>query len=337
LRESATFAAARAAMVRHQMGTRPFSATALQHYAECPYKFFLYAIHRLEPREEPEAIEVLDPLTRGALFHEVQFDLLSALREQAMLPVGPDNIVAAQELVDDKLKRRADSYRDKLAPAIEKVWEDGIAAIRADLREWLRRMAEDSSGWCPQRFELSFGLSDREQADPASSTDAVALEAGMKLRGSIDLVERRGDGEVRVTDHKTGKVRAEKGVVVGGGKILQPVLYGLAAEKLLEHEVAAGRLYYCTSAGGYEERVVELSGKAQGAAAPSGKTAREAAREVVDIIGGALADGFFPAAPGKDECVWCDYRMVCGPHEELRIRRKPAPRLKRLGQLREMP
>ena len=74
--------AARAALARHQLAARSYSATALQNYAACPYRFFLQAIHRLEPREEPEAIELIDPLTRGALFHEVQFDLLSALREQ---------------------------------------------------------------------------------------------------------------------------------------------------------------------------------------------------------------------------------------------------------------
>ena len=86
--------------------------------------------------------------------------------------------MAAQNLVDAKLNLRAGVYHDKLAPAIEKVWEDGIAAIRADLREWLRRMAEDSRGWCPERFELSFGLRDREQADPASSDEPVRWRAG---------------------------------------------------------------------------------------------------------------------------------------------------------------
>jgi ATP-dependent helicase/nuclease subunit B len=329
--------AARAAMGRHQLDQRPFSATALQHFAKCPYRFFLYAIHRLEPREEPEAIEVLDPLTRGSLFHEVQFDLLSDLRARAMLPVTPANLAAAQDLVDSRLDERAKYYYEKLAPAINKVWEDGIAGVRADLREWLRRMAEDTSGWCPERFELSFGLSDREQADPASSADPVALECGIKLRGSIDLIERNG-GAVRVTDHKTGKVRADKGVVVGGGGILQPVLSALAAEKLLGQEVAAGRLYYCTSAGGYEERVVEIDGKIQNGGAYSGSPSpRDMARAVTSIIGAALAENFLPAAPAKDECAWCDYRMVCGPHEQLRLKRKPTARLLNLSRLREMP
>ena len=46
----------------------------------------------------------------------------------------------------------------ELAPAIERVWKDGIDAIRADLREWLRRAAEDPLPWTPERFELAFGL-----------------------------------------------------------------------------------------------------------------------------------------------------------------------------------
>ncbi len=56
---------------------------------------------------------------------------------------------------------------DELAPAIERVWLDGIESIRADLREWLRRAAEDPEHWRPEWFELGFGLSDRAQGGPA--------------------------------------------------------------------------------------------------------------------------------------------------------------------------
>jgi ATP-dependent helicase/nuclease subunit B len=329
--------AARAALARHQLAARSYSATALQNYAACPYRFFLQAVHRLGPREEPEAIELIDPLTRGALFHEVQFDLLSALRVRNLLPVDGANLEQAQSLVDELLSNRAAVYKDKLAPAIEKVWDDGIAAIRADLREWIRRMADDARGWCPDRFELSFGLSDREQADPASSAEPVPIAGALKLRGSIDLVERREDGSLRVTDHKTGKVRAASDVVVGGGKVLQPVLYALAAEKLLGHPVTAGRLYYCTAAGGYEERVVAMdAARSTSNGDAAARDARVAARAVAETIGGALSDGFLPAAPARNECAWCDYRMVCGPHEEQRVKGKPAARLKPLKDLREM-
>ena len=64
-------ATAREAIALHAPRARSFSPTALQNFASCPYKFFLYAVHRLAPREVPEAIEEMDPLQRGSLVHEV--------------------------------------------------------------------------------------------------------------------------------------------------------------------------------------------------------------------------------------------------------------------------
>jgi RecB family exonuclease len=316
--------AAKAALLKHSFDRRPFSPTALQKFAECPYRFLLYAIMKLEPREEPEPIETIDPLVRGAMFHEVQFEVLSALRAQGALPVTADNLAAALQMVDEKLRRVAERHREELAPAIDRVWDDGIASISADLSEWLRRAAERRDGWRPDRFELSFGLKDRDQADPASSADPVAIAGGLKLRGSIDLVERDpARARLRITDHKTGKVRAERGVVVGGGRVLQPLLYAMAAEKLLAEPVDSGRLYYCTLAGGFEEREVELN-----------DSAREALAGTIGAIGEAIEGGFLPAAPDVRECAWCDYRMLCGPYEQRRSAMKPAARLAKLGKLR---
>ena len=53
---------------------RPYSVSALQNFAACPYRFLLSAIYRLEPREEPAPLEEMDPLTKGGLFHRIQAD-----------------------------------------------------------------------------------------------------------------------------------------------------------------------------------------------------------------------------------------------------------------------
>lgn len=317
----------KAALAAHALQSRSYSPTALQHFAACPYRFFLQAVHRLKPREDPVAIEVLDPLTRGSLFHEVQFAVLTQLKADGLLPVRPENLMRARDCVDGILDEVAAGYRDKLAPAIPRVWDDGINAIRADLREWLRRASEDESGWVPDRFELSFGLAARERgdADPASVTTPIPVAGALQLRGSIDLVERHARGALRVTDHKTGKARAADGVVIGGGEILQPVLYALVCEQVLDEPVEAGRLYYCTAAGQYEERVVALD-----------ERSRAGARAVVDVVERALTDGFLPAAPVERACTWCDYRPVCGPYEEARVKRKPRDRLSALTRLRGM-
>jgi ATP-dependent helicase/nuclease subunit B len=318
----------RDALATQQLDQRSFSPTALQHFAVCPYRFFLQAIHRLAPREDAVAIEVMDPLTRGALFHDVQFGVLTALRERGFLPLTAARVATAGAILDEVLGAEDERARARLCPAIPRVWEDGIAAIRADLREWLERMAAASDGWVPYRFELSFGLADRQRAheDPGSVADPVPLDEGLVLRGSIDLVERRDDGRLRVTDHKTGKVAVEKGAITQGGRILQPVLYALACERLLNERVEAGRLYYCTNAGDFTDHVVPLVGES-----------RECARQVVRVIGEALRAGFLPAAPDDDACRWCDYRVVCGPYEVQRVRRKPAERLASLASLRGLP
>ncbi|MFI5352267.1 MAG: PD-(D/E)XK nuclease family protein [Candidatus Binatales bacterium] len=319
--------AAKAALLKHAFSARSFSATALQKFAECPYRFFLYTILKLEPREEREPIETIDPLVRGAMFHEIQFDVLSTLRERGALPVTAENLDAALQVVAERLGRVAEKNREKLAPAIERVWDDGIASISADLSEWLRRAAEKHDGWRPDRFELSFGLSGRDQADPGSSEDPIAIVGGLKLRGSIDLVERDpARAHLRITDHKTGKVRADHKVVVGGGRVLQPLLYALAAEKLLGEPVDSGRLYYCTLAGGFEEREVELN-----------DASREAIANVIETIRDAIEKGFLPASPDERECQWCDYRMLCGPNEQRLSAMKPPGRLAKLRKLRVLP
>jgi ATP-dependent helicase/nuclease subunit B len=211
--------AVRAIMRKHALSARSYSPTALQNYARCPYRFFLQAIHGLAPREVPAVIDELDPLQRGSLIHDAQFELFARLRHENLLPVRPSNLDRAREILEQVMTEVAARYKDDLAPAIDRVWENGVGAIRADLREWLRRASEDDSGFIPQHFELSFGLAhpfERRQADPRSVTDAVSLDCGIKLRGSIDLVERHPNGLLRVTDHKTGKSDGAFKVIDGG-------------------------------------------------------------------------------------------------------------------------
>jgi RecB family exonuclease len=319
-------AGAREALAGQGLAQRSFSPTALEKYASCPYRFFLHTVLRLSPREEPEAIDEMNPLQRGSLVHDVQFELFGRLSAAGQLPLEPAKFGEAREQLDSTLDEVAAHHREELAPAIDRVWDDGVASLRADLREWLRRCGEDGSGFVPWRFELAFGLPGRAGRDPNSVKDPVLLDSGIQLRGSIDLVERSSDGRVRVTDHKTGRQRFEEGEVVAGGSALQPVLYALAAEKLFPDDaVESGRLYYCTSAGGFEERVVPLD-----------ERARQSAVAVAQTVVGGLAEPFLPAAPAEGACRWCDYAEVCGPYEELRASRKPAghPGLEALRALR---
>jgi CRISPR/Cas system-associated exonuclease Cas4 (RecB family) len=143
----------------------------------------------------------------------------------------------------------------------------------------------------------------------------------------VDLVERRRGGtELRVTDYKTGRDYTRRNLVVGGGEMLQPVIYGLAVEHLLGARVVESRLYYCTRAGGFAERVVPLNDET-----------RSRGPEVLGVIDRAIAAGFLPAAPRARACGICDFRDVCGPHEEIRVTLKEQARLDALRALRDWP
>jgi CRISPR/Cas system-associated exonuclease Cas4 (RecB family) len=316
-------AEAKLALGEHSLKARSYSATALQKFTACPYRFFLHTILKISPREVPAAIEAIDPLQRGSLIHEVQYALLVVLRDEGVLPITSGNLEPAMARLDNILTEKALEYQERLAPAIEKVWTDGIALIRSDLREWLRQLSRELN-WYPWRFELAFGLSQTDGCDPEYSTSEPAnLDCGIQLRGAIDIVERRREIRIvgstgtslRATDTKTGRVAVSEGAIIDGGKALQPVLYSLALEKLVpEAHIDGGRLAYSTSRGGFEVRDIPLS-----------EAARAAARELATVLESHLDNGFLPAAPRERECNFCDYRMVCDSNREERTQQVKMP------------
>ena len=251
----------------------------------------------------------MDPLTRGAIFHAVQFELFRELSRSHPRALVCD--AATLDLADQVLDRVAARYEDELAPAISRVWKSEIENLRTDLRGWLHHVAQNDADWEPIHFEFAFGLPPGENRDPASTTTPAELD-GVRLRGSIDLVERHiQTGVLRVTDHKTGKLPETIPAYVGGGKFLQPLLYSLAAEKLLDAKIESGRLFYATQQGGYQFIPIALTDRS-----------RQFMAKLMANIDLAIANGFLPAAPQKDACGFCDYRPVCGPYEELRSLKK---------------
>ena len=319
--------ATRATLEAARLSARPYSASALQKFAACPYQFFLSAICRLEPRQEVASIVELDPATRGHLFHRVQADVMRALAEDGRLPLDVKALDPAKATLDRTLDRVADRYREELAPAIGRVWQDEIESMRADLRMWLEQTAASHATWEPIAFELAFGLPRDLDNDPRSVEREVTLAEGYRLRGIVDLVERtRGGSDLRVTDYKTGRDWTRRNLVVDGGQTLQPVIYGLTVEQLFGARVVESRLFYCTRAGGFSERVVPMSAET-----------RARGPEVLGVIDRAIAAGFLPAAPRPRACGICDFRDVCGPHEETRVRLKDPARIEELRELRAWP
>jgi CRISPR/Cas system-associated exonuclease Cas4 (RecB family) len=316
-----------AALQAHRLANRSYSPSSLQHFAACPYRFVLQAVFQFRPREEPARLEQMDPLTRGALFHSTQFELFRALNGASLLPVDAGRLPLALDLADKVLDRVAAQYEDDLAPASPRVWKSEIENLRTDLRGWLQQVAATQSEWLPLHFEYAFGLAPDPHRDPASTNREAVILDGVHVRGSIDLIERHSStGDLRVTDHKTGRAPKLRPQYVGGGAILQPLLYAHAAETLLNQAVVSGRLFFCTQRGDFS--AVDI---------PVTEESRARLRRVLAGIDGCIEQGFLPAAPQTGACAMCDYSAVCGPYEETRVKRKQADRLDPLLEIRRSP
>jgi ATP-dependent helicase/nuclease subunit B len=309
------------ALQTHRLTNRSYSPSSLQHFAACPYRFALHAVFQFRPREEPARLEQMDPLTRGALFHSAQFELFRNL------PHTDVPLPALLDLADQVLDRVAARYEDELAPAIPRVWKSEIENLRTDLRGWLQHVEATGSDWLPAHFEFGFGLPPNPDRDPASTDQEAVILDGIRLRGSIDLIERHSTNHaLRVTDHKTGKAPKDRPQYVGGGALLQPLLYALATETLLGESVASGRLFYCTQRGDFSDINIPLNHES-----------RARLRRVLETIDRSIEAGFLPAAPQTGACAMCDYGAVCGPYEETRVKRKQSDRLDPLIEIRHSP
>jgi ATP-dependent helicase/nuclease subunit B len=261
------------------------------------------------------------------VFHEIQASFFRQLQSASALPVTAATIDSARGVMDQVIEQVGARAHDELVPAVERVWQDELAMIRRDLHAWLEHLARDGEEWLPVYFELAFGEVPGERDEHSLSSD-VALDGRFRLRGAIDLIEEhRQTRALRITDHKTGRRpdRIEK-VLIGGGAVLQPVLYSMAVEVALERDVSHGRLFYCTSTGSFFSHPILLD-----------ERSRAAGLEVLEVVDRAIEHGFLAAAPTEEACGRCDFRPVCGSDVFRRVSRKPSEPLADLAALRSRP
>ncbi len=115
---------------------------------------------------------------------------------------------------------------------------------------------------------------------------------------------------VRVTDYKGGKYIWQDEDEFKGGRNVQLAIYVLAAEAAYpKAEVTESRYYYSTAYGRFKTKRIEGT-----------DAARNTLKQVLTALDDTVAKGAF--APVADECGFCDYQAICGPHREHRAARK---------------
>lgn len=313
-------------LANHRLTARSYSASALQQYATCPYRFYLSAIVRLRVRDDFVHIEQLDPLIKGNLVHETLFVWFQSIHSADLIPWSEEDLPLLLNHLSKALTDTADNYKEKLAPAIDTVWEKEVESIHRDLRAYIKQEVQGDDGFYPAYAELGFGLGpETTERDPQSRPEPIQLNSGFYIRGAIDLIEKRADGQLRITDYKTGRLPRNNTRGIAGGETLQPILYALAAEQLLNAEVESSRLSFCSEKGQFRSLYYQV-----------GPTGQETINKALKTIDDAIAANFLPAAPKKGGCSLCDYRSICGTSEEERLSRKDPKPLTALKELRHV-
>ncbi len=306
----------------HPAGDRPISPTRVERYATCPLRYFLEDVMGLQALDDPEDLESIDPRRRGALMHDILFELFTTLRARKALPVSPEGLPAALALLHEVAARRFQREEEEGMTGPRMVWEIEKERLTVSLERLLESEPRETR-WIPAHFELGFGPTrfEGEPIDPASSLDPIMVElrAGQRilLKGRIDRVDLSRDGRaLRVTDYKTGKTIPGKADAFKGGTSVQIPLYMLGASALLSRggrEVLAAEGRYLQV--GWDGREVAYSGEAL-----AGRRAELG--QVLSTFVHGVERGVFFANPGEAQCRWCACRLACGEGREARFERK---------------
>lgn len=182
----------------------PLSASALEDYAKCPFRFFVRRVLKAAPLTEGG--EDLDPLASGRLHHAVLERFFLNRRAAGRLPLrgDSDDQAAMDRAIEEELHRFSVEERTG-HPQLLKV---RVRRLRADLQRLLQREASapPDPDCVPARFEHRFGPLAIRSADAVAADDSDG-PGGMALHieGIVDRVDL-GRGRAVVLDYKAGRL-----------------------------------------------------------------------------------------------------------------------------------
>ncbi|HLD50044.1 MAG TPA: PD-(D/E)XK nuclease family protein, partial [bacterium] len=287
---------------------KPFetSATTLEGYARCPFKYYARKVLKLENPEED-----MNVTRRGSILHRAlqrcfeKWNGKYPSLDRALQEAGGELETAFLEypLVTEK-KYQLDLEREGL--------RDMLFAF---LGEELERLK--SSPLQPRYFELGFG----KEGSPYPVFEIETPEGTIKLRGEIDRVDTDATGQVgAIIDYKRTAAAAKfdkKDFEMGIS--LQLPLYLLALEKFLKLKPAGAELYAIRERrksgfyhAGFTEFFPGLSPKKIILSEAEFRNFLEKCVDFVRQFASAMVRMEIPVKPrSANECDFCSYDPVC--------------------------
>lgn len=218
-----------------ELAEKEFSASQLEDFAKCPFKYFASRILSLETIEEP--VEELEAFEIGSLIHSILFRFYTDIRENEITLAGCSEkdfkfaekllFKIAEEKVSKLKFTSPSSFYDR-----EKIFGINGKKENSILYQFLLNERNSSDGFIPQYFEYGFGKINSE-----SITHTVDIN-GIKLRGKVDRIDIKDDQHFfKVIDYKLGGTRPSKDDLLAGISLQLP-LYMYASKILIEAELS---------------------------------------------------------------------------------------------------
>ena len=219
-----------------------WSASQLENYAACPFRFYMQNVLRAEPLESL-ALEV-DYRRRGTLLHDAMVRLHQRVNELVEAGQATSSIEVRQfdqafrEAVDTACKAISAAPHERAIAEVEAMqtsaWSE---AYHRQHREYDKQWPEFDQPPRPTFFEPRFGPSidpAQPEPNPPSTTEPFALDVGderVLLTGQVDRIDvGRIGGQLvfNVIDFKTAKSFRFNQQEIEDGRLLQLVLYTIA-------------------------------------------------------------------------------------------------------------
>lgn len=294
------------------------SPTSLEAFADCPYRFFLRSVLRLEELRAPEEMLKLDATERGIIIH----DTLERFFTQAR-PHEPGEIWNRQERVHLQAilnERFVETERAGLAGP-QLMWEAEKARIRRELDRFLSadEVVRRETGARFRNAEKGFGRSATD--DDSEPWPGARVELGdgrwLLLSGQVDRVDETSAG-FAVYDYKSGSSFEYKEITrrnadpLVRGKKLQLPAYALAVRQAVAGAAEAGieaKYWFVNEREGFKQ-IGYLFDEAH----------EQRFIEVLNVIAQSVTEGQFPQTPSEKtgirgttpaNCSYCPFDRLC--------------------------
>ena len=185
-----------------------WSATLLNDYGKCPFRYWVSHVLACNPIEEPEI--GLPRRILGETYHKA-LELYYRKMVRDNLRLGVSDPALCRQLFESAMQDSLDWVEKKPGVRLGEFWfyekQEIIFRLNRFFQKEIERASVDENGFSPSILEAAFGIAGKESSPPLS----IRHNGGeILVRGCIDRVDtaQHADGKesikVRIIDYKTG-------------------------------------------------------------------------------------------------------------------------------------